>query len=168
MRPTPPPDESALEDHLPGPCVVHPEPVTEYPGRNLPEELKDALKERFERLEQEQGWEFMIHLAEAPGIKLGGYPSWAQDPDWPDCQTCGRRTEHLLTVASWEFDGGSWHTWLPAEDRPADPQADVFTIEPASSAQDAAGVMLGDVGGLYIFECRTCPDRPIEYRFDCS
>jgi hypothetical protein len=31
-----------------------------------------------------------------------------------------------------------------------------------------AGLMLGDAGGIYLFACTACPDRPFDYRFDCS
>ncbi|MHB9861034.1 hypothetical protein [Streptomyces sp. YIM S03343] len=69
-------------------------------------------------------------------------------------------------MSSWEFDGESWRTWLPEEDR-ADEN------EPGGrrwkdGAHNPAGLCLGDAGGVYIFECRTCPERPIGHWFDCS
>ncbi|WP_280429510.1 hypothetical protein [Nocardia brasiliensis] len=30
------------------------------------------------------------------------------------------------------------------------------------------GLNLGDAGGIYIFDCRTCPYYPYTYRYDCS
>ncbi|GIL30069.1 YwqG family protein [Actinocatenispora comari] len=156
----------AFEDHVPEPCVVHPERVTEYPSWDLPDDLRAALADRFTELENDTGWSYHCHLSDAPGIKLGGYPGWTQDPYWPDCPTCGRRMEHLLTVASWEADGESWRTWLPVEDRDTTdgrtgPMQGNHVIE-------SAGLMLGDAGGVYVFECRSCPDRPVGYWFDCS
>lgn len=168
VRSTPPVPESAVAEYVPAPCVLHPEQVVDYPCWDLPLELKEQLGDRFEQLEKETGWKYHYHLAEAPGIKLGGYPSWTQDPLWPDCESCGKTMDHLLTVASWEFDGESWRTWLPVEDRDGiDVEKDRFPTD-ADDAQNAHGLMLGDVGGVYVFECRTCPGRPFDYRFDCS
>ncbi|MFF4867093.1 hypothetical protein ACFY3J_36595 [Streptomyces sp. NPDC001231] len=134
--------------------------MTEYPSWDLSRDTHNALQARFEELKPTTGLYYSYHLAEAPGIKLGGYPDWTQEPCWPDCEACGERMKHLLTVASEEFDGESWRTWLPVEDR-----TDSGWTE---AADNPAGLCLGDVGGVYIFECRTCPDRPIGHWFDCS
>lgn len=165
---TPAAAAEAPESHVPNPCVVHPEQVTEYPSRDLPDDVWTALEDRFAQLESDTGWSYHYHLADAPGIKLGGYPSWAQEPAWPDCDSCGQRMRHLLTVASWEYDGESWRTWLPIEDRPVDDTQAPGRFDPGRAALDAAGLMLGDAGGVYIFECPSCPGRPIGHWFDCS
>ncbi|WP_027941929.1 hypothetical protein [Amycolatopsis taiwanensis] len=165
---TPAAPAGAPEDYVPNPCVVHPEHVTEYPSRDFPDDLHAALKDRFAQLQTDTGWLYHYHLADAPGIKLGGYPGWTQDPAWPDCDSCGRRMQHLLTVASREYDGESWRTWLPIEDRAADYTQPPWYSEEGKAAADAAGLMLGDVGGVYIFECPSCPGRPISHWFDCS
>lgn len=142
-----PPVPTAVDKNLvPRPCVVHPERVTEYAGADLPVELWQTLEDRFDRLEVETGWHYETDLAVAPGTKLLGYPSWSQEPDWPSCRVPMR---HLLTVASWEGeDSRAWH--------------------PATDA-DFAGpeLSLGDLGGVYLFECVTCPGRPSVYRYDC-
>ncbi|WP_201294962.1 MULTISPECIES: DUF1963 domain-containing protein [unclassified Nocardiopsis] len=168
VRATPPAPSGAPPDSVPDPCAVHPERVTEYPGRDLPPELFRALRERFDRLEADTGLEYEYHLAEAPGIKLGGYPGWTQDPVWPDCASCGQRMEHLLTVASWEYGGDSWRTWLPAEDRAVVDGEEAPRPGRGRPVREAAGLMLGDAGGVYVFECRSCPGRPVGHWFDCS
>ncbi|MFG2340440.1 DUF1963 domain-containing protein [Streptomyces yangpuensis] len=140
--------------HVPRPCVVHPELVTEYPSWDLPDELWDTLEPRFEQVEAETGWHYQYHLSTAPGTKLGGYPGWSQDPQWPDCSVCGERMAHLLTVESWEADGESRRTWTPVEDQ--------------GVRYEDTGLMLGDAGGVYLFECRSCPGRPVEERYDCA
>ncbi|MEU4342311.1 hypothetical protein AB0H00_13745 [Nocardia sp. NPDC023852] len=165
---TPAAPGEAPEDHVPNPCVVHPEQVTEYPSWDLPDDVWAALKDRFAQLKSDTGWRYHYHLADAPGIKLGGYPGWTQEPVWPDCDSCGQRMHHLLTVASWEYDGESWRTWLPIEDRAVDDAQEPWRSEQGKAAWDAAGLMLGDAGGVYIFECPSCPGRPIGHRFDCS
>ncbi|MEY9949739.1 DUF1963 domain-containing protein [Kitasatospora sp. GAS1066B] len=163
----PPAPTDAEPRYVPQPCVVHPEPFTEYPRNDLPLGLLHALRDRFDQLEAESGVTYWGDLSTAEGTKLGGYPCWTQEPDWPDCPTCDDPMEHLLTVASWEYSGEAWRTWLPMEDRTlVDGQE--TRGDAGKAALDAAGLMLGDAGGVYIFECRTCPDRPTDHRFDCS
>ncbi|USY22955.1 DUF1963 domain-containing protein [Nocardiopsis exhalans] len=164
VRSTPPVPDGARAEHVPAPCVVHPEPVVDYPSWDLPEDLSDQLSERFEQLEKETGWQYEDELAEAPGIKMGGYPSWTQDPLWPECEGCGETMEHLLTVSSAEYDGDGSSTWIPVEDR----DGGDLDVRDRVQLQRPHGLMLGDMGGVYVFECRTCPDRPFTHHFDCS
>jgi hypothetical protein len=66
--------------------------------------------------------------------------------------------DHLLTVASDEF--GTQGRWLPWEDR-EDPK---ITSERSIGDRDAwapHGLMLGDVGSLYLFTCPVCAERPL-------
>jgi hypothetical protein len=128
--------------------------VTEYPSWDLPDDIWDVLEERFALVEEETGWDYPSHLATAPGTKLLGCPGWCQEPRWPVCVTCGKAMEHLLTIESTEADAVSRHAWDPIEDR------DV--------PHESAGLVLGDLGGVYVFECRNCPGRPYTHRFDCS
>ncbi|WP_345430894.1 DUF1963 domain-containing protein [Actinoallomurus vinaceus] len=165
---TPPQPEGACEEYLPDPCVLHPEQVVEYPNWDLPKELAEELEERFEELEDDSDWSYWSHLSVAPGIKVGGYPSWTQEPFWPSCTSCGRRMDHLLTVKSAEFDGESWKTWLPVEDAPASGTVLDLPYEERRRIQRAPGVMLGDMGGIYLFVCRQCPDLPYAHHSDCS
>ncbi|MCO6008916.1 DUF1963 domain-containing protein [Actinoallomurus purpureus] len=164
----PPRPEGAREEYLPDPCVLHPERVVEYPNWDLPEELADELEERFEELEDGTEWSYWAHLSVAPGIKVGGYPSWTQEPFWPSCTRCGRRMDHLLTVKSAEFDGESWKAWLPIEDAPASGTVLDLPYEERRRIQRAPGVMLGDMGGIYLFVCPQCPGLPYAYHSDCS
>lgn len=151
VRQAPPLPPETEYRQVPRPCVVHPELVTEYPSWDLPYELWDALEVRFEQVEKETGWEYQYHLSTAPGIKLGGYPGWCQDPQWPNCPGCRTPMDHLLTVESTE-EADSRRAWTPLEDRDIRPEG--------------PGLVLGDLGGVYLFECRTCPGRPFTHRFD--
>lgn len=154
----------APADYLPKACVLHPERVTDYPSWDLPRDIADALEPRFKQLKQEAGWNYQYHLSVSPGTKVGGYPTWSQDPVWPDCPACGQRMEHLLSIDSAEFDGTSWRTWLPVEDSPATIMA--LPYEERTRIQRAAGLMIGDMSGLYLFECPRCPGRPFAYHSD--
>ncbi|MFJ4920612.1 DUF1963 domain-containing protein [Streptomyces sp. NPDC088725] len=164
----PPRPEGADEDYLPDPCVLHPERVSEYPSWDLPDDVAEALEERFAQVEEETGWSYWSHLAVADGVKAGGYPTWTQDPCWPDCAGCGRRMDHLLTVNSAEFDGESWRTWLPVEDTPDSGTIWDLPFEDRSRIQSPPGLTLGDMGGIYLFVCLHCPDRPFASHSDCS
>lgn len=149
----PPRPAEIWENYVPRPCVVHPEAVTEYPHWDLEDGLWDGLEFRFLDLDQETGWDHQSHLSTAPGTKLVGYPGWSQEPSWPDCAECGKRMEHLLTVASTEGDALSRRAWTPVEDE--------------GVPYEGPGLVLGDLGGVYLFECHTCPGRPFTHRFDC-
>jgi hypothetical protein len=60
--------------------------------------------------------------------------------------------------------------WIPLQDRPAMAGwgFDAPDDHPWRAIQNPAGLMLGDVGSIYLFICPSCPDRPFDYRFDCS
>src|SRR5262249_24164324 len=51
----PPQPTDAPDDHMPAPCILHPERVIEYPHWDLPVQLIDALDERFDWLKRETG-----------------------------------------------------------------------------------------------------------------
>jgi hypothetical protein len=152
----PPPrfdEEWCAMDYVPLRCVVHPERVVEYPGlRGLP----GGLAERVRQWDQRHEGLYSAALSMAPGTKVGGHPWWIQGPEWPQCG-CGRRMQHLLTIASGEFDERG--RWLPLEDR-SDPTS---TAPHPYEGPDPwpPGVMLGDVGSLYLFTCTACAERPL-------
>ncbi|MFK0159718.1 DUF1963 domain-containing protein [Streptomyces sp. NPDC090499] len=160
--------EGAEEDYLPDPCVLHPERVVDYPSWDLPDEIAEALEERFARVEKETGWSYWQHLSVADGVKVGGYPTWTQEPFWPDCAACGQAMDHLLTVNSAEFDGESWRAWLPVEDTPETGTIWDLPYDDRRLIQSPPGLTFGDMGGIYLFTCQHCPDRPYSHWFDCS
>jgi hypothetical protein len=114
------------EDHLPIPCVVHPEQVREYQyGGLLPEEL-DARIEEWEVKEGNSGLSYQSDLSLAPGWKVGGFANWSlTDPQAMDCTECGRAMTLLFTAASYEWGGrdSSWQAVEePAQATAADPE----------------------------------------------
>lgn len=154
------------DECLPRPCVVHPTEAMEYPGRDLPEQLRHIVGARSEELEDLHGLSYW-DAAVAMQTKVGGYPGWIQEPDWPDCRQCGERMEHLLTIHSQEpFEG---NPWLPEEDRWGSGPA--WQRPLAADREHAIGpgptMCLGDMGGVYIFMCPTCPGTPYDHRYDC-
>jgi hypothetical protein len=154
-------------DYLPQVCCLHPERVVEYPDQG---ELSDDLGAQL------QGWEakheewdtYFSELSTAPGTKLGGHEHWIQSAWVPDCE-CGHEMEHLLTIASSEIFGREWQRWCPAEDIQATGktveqlEADYAYLDALRGVDRSTGIMLGDVGSLYLFVCRQCPEWPIDW-----
>ncbi|MEU9865462.1 hypothetical protein AB0D99_31800 [Streptomyces sp. NPDC047971] len=164
----PPVPHTAEEDYVPRRCTVSPTPAAEYPNWDLPEGLSELLEERFEALEEEHGFSY-FEVATTQQSKVGGYPGWTQSPDWPDCAGCGTRMEHLLSVTATEPGMGRW---LPLDDRDlrqdlAAPPSWEAEADPAALPTFGHHMGLGDVGGMYFFVCRACPDTPYTHRYDC-
>lgn len=159
----------ALRESVPSPCVLSPEVVTEYPVADLPQELASGVYELAKAVEAETGWNLFEHLSVAPGTKVGGYPSWVQGADWPVC-LCGAVMAHLVTIASWEYDGAFCRRWIPVEEQSGydldAPIMELFAQNP--QIRQAHGLMLGDVGNYHLFVCTECPERPSEHRWACS
>ena len=145
----------AESGYLPRACVLHLERVTEYPSVfELSDDLNASIREWEESVGE--GPLYQYELSTADGTKVGGHVDWIQDPQVPECEA-GHRMEHLLTVQSAEFDGGTWPRWLTVE------EADAWTgpTQQRLDIQAAAGLMIGDMGAIYVFICRTCDGRPI-------
>ncbi|MFF9626451.1 hypothetical protein [Streptomyces griseosporeus] len=98
---------------VPTSCVLHPEPITEYPHW---EALPAGLRSRIE-----QRWDadtYLSDLSTAPGWKVGGHINWRlTGPASPRCDACGAGMQPLLTVDAREWDRGS-DSWTPLEDTP--------------------------------------------------
>jgi hypothetical protein len=96
----------------------------------------------------------------ADGTKLLGYVHWSQDPEEPRCER-GHVMEHLLTIASAEWDGASWRRWRPVEEQDLYERLWAARDPDAESLVYPTGLMLGDVASKYVFVCRQCPDYPV-------
>jgi len=157
----PEPPEDVPSGRVPRPCLIDPERVVEYPGPDEPE-YPSERHSRMEAVEAATGWSYSRHLSVAPGVKVGGWPGWTQPPRRPEC-ACGRRMEHLLTVAGREYDVESGKRWAPIEDVGVDIDPRVDSIGRGFSPTDLS---MGGMGGMYIFVCSSCPNTPWAYRFD--
>jgi len=141
----PPSDpDIVIDDFIPKPCSVSLEQTIDYPDWG---DLTEELSQRIAAWEQDSGWIYVSHLSMAPGTKVGGWPKWLQDPEWPTCPR-GHAMDHLLTAASWEWDAESRRTWRPEGQAEND------------EGHADAGLMLGDAGNVYVFTCVACDDRP--------
>ena len=162
-----------LRCYIPALCAVHPERVVEYPPiEELRDQERDAIIHsdallRFLKL-HDPGYGapdalYEWGLSVADGTKVSGYCRWVQNVEIPTCE-CGATMEHLVTVASAEFDGGTWYRWLSEQER----HVRSGELEARRTVQSAAGLMLGDMGYVYVFGCRNCDDHPPAAVFQCS
>jgi hypothetical protein len=161
----PPPEPGPGAVYVPRPCVLSPERVDELPSAfelevSTTNELDEAIAHHaaadLERLgiTGDSGL-YQRHFSVAPGTKVGGYVGWVQDPRVPTCR-CGAPMEHLLTIASAEFDG-AYQRWMPLEERHVWREG----FDARHAVQSAADLMFGDMGSFYVFVCRRCPERPV-------
>ncbi len=159
--------------YIPKQCLVHPERVAEFPdGSELSQEESEAIDNSTEisdalnnadvseidnwRLPDTNIGAYFSWLSVAHGTKVGGYPAWVQDPEYPKCES-GHSMEFLMSFASLEFDGQSWGRWLPINER----NILSASYSERSRIQSAMGCSFGDAGNLYIFICHECPQWPI-------
>ncbi|MEV6107225.1 hypothetical protein AB0M28_21320 [Streptomyces sp. NPDC051940] len=107
----------AEDDFVPAPCVLHPEPVVEYPpGHLLPEEVVARL-DTWARAAGHRPFLYSQALSVAPGWKAGGWPApWTfRDPEPVVCG-CGAPMDALLTADSGEWQGEEGLSWRPVEE----------------------------------------------------
>jgi hypothetical protein len=80
--------------------------------------------------------------------KFGGYPSFTQSPFYPTC-TCGKTKEFFFQLSSEDLEEG-------------------VEFPPPSNKWSAHGIMIGDVGNVYFYVCKSCGPESIESYWDCS
>jgi hypothetical protein len=105
------------EDFLPEMCVLHPEPVTEYPAQIcLPKELSKRL-DTWEAANTEAGHSFNYRddLSIAPGWKLGGWPPVSFRDICGDVCECGAEMRPFLYIDASEWTQGETG-WIPLEE----------------------------------------------------
>ena len=139
---------------------MNPERVQEFPSAFS---LSAEDFERLSEISEEAADLYQYSLSVAPGIKVGGFPRWSQDPEIPPCE-CGRLLDYVLTIDSSEFDGGTFERWLPIQER------DLWhaPYEKRTQVQSAAGLTLGDMGEMNLFACMQCSPWRNKAVFQCS
>lgn len=149
--------------YVPEPCLFSPEQVTDYPNlRELSEELQGQLEDmsRWQTIDPARYASYaadpldlyVSSLSTAPGWKTGGWTLWDRmDPIPRPCPECGTDEVPLLTIASWEWDGGGG-TWIAGEDR-------TNPAPPPLGARDGNFTLIDILGG-YSLQLHACPADP--------
>ncbi|MDX3388193.1 hypothetical protein PV682_43170 [Streptomyces niveiscabiei] len=175
----PEPYEVNYEGYVPEPCVLAPEAITEYP---------DSLDLSPQMRLMVEGWSrwqaagadvdssyadyprdfYDMHLADAPGWKVGGWPPWGRTDPYPRyCAVCDAQMVPLLTIASFEWDGGEGHSWAPCEDQDAHGGNTVGHCCGQSPSQPTK-VEVGSTDNMQIYVCPTSPEHPHADLIQCS
>jgi hypothetical protein len=178
-----PSPQEAYYDYVPFTCRLLPERVIEYPFVG---DLPGDLAERIEKWEDqnlvrrkmnvfEHACEYEGELSVAYGTKIGGYPLLKQAAHSGLNCKCGRPMEHLLTIASMEWDGVGDRRWTPVEE-----QAIFASFRRAydewgeehntifGALWNPTGINLGDAGHMQLFVCRHCLDWSIVPIIECQ
>ncbi|MER5382019.1 hypothetical protein ABT040_17330 [Streptomyces sp. NPDC002688] len=155
--------------YVPEPCLLAPEAITEYPNSlDLSPEMRLTVEDwsRWQAADvgvdssyAEYPAEFYDgNLADAPGWKVGGWPPWGRtDPNPRYCGVCDVQMVPLLTIASFEWDGGELRGWAPYEDRAA------AYADSHYAGQDPAQptkVEVGSTDNMQLYVCPTSPEHP--------
>lgn len=124
-------------------CALSPKVMEDMPNFDDYPDDEPAIAVKFgDDLE-----EFFIDEHSAlSATKFGGWPSFTQSPFYPAC-TCGKVKEFFFQLSS--------EDQLQVEGRPE--------VEDWSPH----GIMMGDVGNIYFYVCRSCGPKTIESYFDC-
>ncbi|MFF4685009.1 hypothetical protein [Streptomyces sp. NPDC001307] len=167
---TPPePYEADWEGYVPEPCLLAPEGIIEYPrSLDLSPEMRLAVKDwsrwqaadpSVDSLYADYPEEFYDgHVADAPGWKVGGWPPWDRtDPRPRYCGVCEALMVPLLTIASFEWDGGERRSWAPYEDQAA---AYAASHRAGQSPAQPTEVEVGSTDNMQLYVCPTSPEHP--------
>lgn len=166
---TPPePYEANYPGYVPEPCLLAPEAITEYPdsldlSRELRQVVGDWSRWQAAGADLDSSYEeypaefYDSELADAPGWKVGGWPPWGRtDPYRRYCAVCETQMVPLLTIASFEWDGGT-RGWAPQEDRAA---AHAAGHRAGLSPAQPTRVEVGSADNMQLYVCPTSPEHP--------
>ncbi|MFE9679467.1 hypothetical protein ACFYO5_36080 [Streptomyces sp. NPDC006259] len=167
---TPPePYEADYPGYVPEPCVLAPEAITEYPNSlDLSPELQRMLEDwnRWQAAGADVDSSYAqyprdfysIHLGNAPGWKVGGWPPWGRtDPNSRYCAVCEVRMVPLLTIASREWNGGEGRSWAPQEEQAT---ALAGARRPGRYPSQPTRVEVGSTDNMQIYVCPASPEHP--------
>lgn len=166
----PEPYEVNYEGYLPQPCTLAPEAITDYPNSlDLSPQMRlvvddwsrwqaagAAVDSAYAACPREY---YDVHLADAPGWKVGGWPPWGRTDPYPRwCTACDARMVPLLTIASFEWTSREGRGWAPREDAAAAdaPHSRCCGQSPSQPTK----VEVGSTDNLQIYVCPVSPEHP--------
>ncbi len=126
-------------------CNLTPKIIEDFPN------FDDFEDSDFANIEEDFGNDmseaFMDKYAAVNGPKFNGYPSYTQSPVYPQC-LCGKTKEFFFQLSSDDREEG-------------------INYQPPSDIWSAHGIMIGDLGNIYYYVCKSCGEKSIESNWDC-
>lgn len=130
-------------------CKLYPVVVPDYPNYDEEISISREIEDQVVKEEQDNLSDYFCDEYSARfGSKLGGFPAFTQYPFYPRCQTCGQQASFLLQIASQEAISAN----------------EVSTYQTGWSDH---GIMIGDLGNLYLYVCRSCANEKVYSYWDC-
>lgn len=166
-----PPQPYYTETHIPNECALFPERVLEC-DRHQTTASEETISEWLVEHAQSDIQAMRVPtecyddvygalFSAACGTKVGGFPSFVQDPFYSHC-ACGKPMRMILTVSSDDNgDGGNWWRWAPSDVR--DEQGNMIPFHGRGT-----DLCLGDMGNVHLFMCMECEGFPLRSVFQCS
>ncbi|MGW2679191.1 hypothetical protein [Streptomyces sp. NPDC001436] len=163
----PDPYEADYPGYVPQPCRLVPEATIDYPhSLELTSAMQQALGDwsRWQAAGDAVDSSYAAYPAEfydtelavAPGWKAGGWAPWGRTDPYPlNCAVCEAQMVPLLTIASFEWDGGPG-SWVPYEDQAA---AATDHLAGQNPAQPTA-VEVGSTDNLQLYVCPASAEHP--------
>ncbi|MET9735118.1 hypothetical protein ABZZ79_32095 [Streptomyces sp. NPDC006458] len=154
---------------MPEPCLLAPEAITEYPNSlDLSPEMRLAVGDWSRWQAADAGVDssyadcpaefYDCNLADAPGWKVGGWPPWGRtDPYRRYCGVFEVQMVPLLTIASFEWDGGAGRGLAPNEDQAA---AYAAAYHAGPNPAQPIKVEVGSTDNMQFYVCPTSPEHP--------
>lgn len=130
------------EEEVPD-CFLEPKTAGDFPSFD-----EDFYYEKLRAFEDKYGYEILEDTHPKIGTKSGGYPSFQQGSNYPICE-CGKVKEFFFQLSSEDLEDGvespsHWTMW------------------------SAHGIMIGDLGNIYFYVCKSCGEKSIETNWDCG
>ncbi|KAB2915204.1 MAG: DUF1963 domain-containing protein [Bacteroidetes bacterium] len=108
----------------------------------------DCWAKEINDIEKKYGYEATEKYHPVIGTKSGGYPSWQQYPQYPVCN-CGKTKDFFFQLSSEDVEDG-------------------VKYPPSDLNWSAHKIMIGDLGNIYFFVCKSCGYESIETNWDCG
>jgi len=124
-------------------CILRPQRINDYP---VYDDFGDVTND-IERIYGEELADcFMEEFSAMQRTKAGGYPSFTQPPFYPVC-SCGKDKEFFFQLSSEDTEAG--------------------VVNPAPDNWSPHHIMIGDLGNIYFYVCKSCGESSIESYWDC-
>ena len=140
------PDEDMsdhIETRVPD-CYLKPQQIDDYP---MYEDFDSVIVNIEKTYGEEMGEQFLEQFFPGHKTKIGGYPNFIQSSYYPICN-CGKPKDFFFQLSSEDTEEG--------------------VINPVPDNWSPHHIMIGDLGNIYFYVCKSCGEQTIESYWDCS